>query len=259
MVETESIIIILILFIACAVLTVLLISYYNKYTSSENDKLMKYVVLRDLEGHKKKIGIFRGFGAKEQYYSIIVLNNLGQEEEWLIEIERKFTLGAPTIDYGRDEYVILCDFYKSKFPDRIITPLIDLEILKMGLTGGIRAIREETNPLYLQIDDLKRLVEERDHLIQQKDLEHYSSSLKFIKTVGVGNSNLLDQIKMEYLIANYIANLKISEKRKNELKGELDSITQSIKTAEKKAEEMIGSASKAEEYPKKSSKTEATE
>ncbi|MHA1265095.1 MAG: hypothetical protein ACTSRS_07635 [Candidatus Helarchaeota archaeon] len=242
MVEVESIALMVTLMIALAVVTLLLINYYMKYSNLVNDQ-SKYVILRDLDGHKKKIGRFYGHGSRVKdgipYYTVQVINAEQQLEEWLIELDRKYTIGGVALDYGSEEYMIFCDFYRSDFKAKIIRPLCDLEILKLGLTGGVRAISAASSPLILQIKQLQDEVRERDGIIQQKTIEFDRRELEYIHKLGFANQGLLDEIKREYLIAAALANAKIQQKRKEELRGELaQSIENTLDTIEQRVEKL---------------------
>jgi len=157
------------------------------------------------------------------------------------------------VDYG-DEYMILYNPYKSKLPDRIITPLIDVEIAKLGLSKGITAIKGINNPLYQQIDILLEENHEKDEIIQQKTIEFNRKELEYIRSMGMADSDLIDQVKKEYLIASLLTNRKISQKRKEELKGVIDNIEQELQTIDKKVRDLSAFAEKPDKNPESSPK-----
>jgi len=142
MVDVMSTALIIGLFGAFVVTTILALKYWSELLSLKSDTA-RYVTLRDLDGHSKKIGKYNGLGTKDENFTTKVRkkDDAGKEviEEWVINLGTRYNYEGIKKDYD-EEVMVLTDFYKSNWERREIEPLCDLEILKLELTKSVRAL-----------------------------------------------------------------------------------------------------------------------
>jgi len=220
MADLTSGIIIAVMFIALALVAILLLKYYAALQALKNDKA-KYVVLRDFTGHSVRLGKYSGYDTVGNKFTLQVLASKdGKQvvEDWFVEDVPEFTI--PSIDYP-NEKMILCDFKKSNMKERIIHPLVDRSILELGLARGLEALMDVTNPLYRQIDHLKKAIKEREELLQQTRIEYDMERLKYFRQLKESEKELIDEVLKELILApDYVKSklVKLREQTNTELK-----------------------------------------
>lgn len=216
----DEILAFILIIVICAVAGAMCIGfyvYYKKYHDLKDHK-RKWVVLRDFEGHVKRLGIHHSYGDRDNQFTIIVVPEEGADyvEEWLIHTP--FTFENVSREYKSVDYwelTVFTDFKKSDFKQRIIEPLFDVSILELGLTRGIQAIEGKNNPLYKQIAYLKDSLSQREEELRATQIALFEERLKFLKESKFAYKHLLDEVGNEIIMAPKLLTAKIRGDRQS--------------------------------------------
>ncbi|MBW1931584.1 MAG: hypothetical protein JRI56_00870 [Deltaproteobacteria bacterium] len=238
--EGFALTLILILCVIAAVLCLRLYHYYKEYQDLRYTR-WKWVVLRDFDGHFKRIGVHADFGTKNDHVTIIVRPSPRADyyEEW--EIDSPFAYESVTREYKALDYwelTIFADFAKSDFKQRKIVPLFDMDILKLGLTRGVRAIKDRANKLIQRIEELEEslVLTEQELLETQKSL--HKKRLKYLKDSRSSFTILLNEMDNEVIIAPKLLAAKILNERQKYI-NELLQFAKDPKTLTKLFQEVL--------------------
>jgi hypothetical protein len=215
MVDLASTAIIIGLFGGLVVAAIIALKYWLELTSIKNDR-SKQVILLDLDGHIRNLGKYRGIGMKDNKYTIKTFTQDTGLVEWIIELGTKYHFEGISKDYESTDMnilVIFTDFIKSDLQQFSITPLVDGEVLKLGLTKGLRAINDKSNPLYDKIEVLEAFNTELLQTLQDQVIEFDQGRLDAIRELKVKNKELLDEVMAEYMSAPDYLKAKIVSKR----------------------------------------------
>lgn len=217
--ETIIAILLLVLLIIASVTSICFYIYYTKYRELKNDR-RKIVVLRDFEGNIKRIGSLASFGIKNKQFTIRAIPLEGDRtiQEWIINLKPRFTFDNVSRDYQGEDYrelTVFTDFHVTDFTRKIIEPCIDVSILELGLTRGIKAIEEKINPLYIQIETLEQAIDLREKEIRATQIENFEERLNFLKESKIAYKNLLDEMGAEITMAPRLLTAKIQSDRQS--------------------------------------------
>ena len=196
------------------VMTILFYIYYNRYRSQRDDKT-KWVVLRDFEGHIKRLGRFAGFGLKNKQFTVRVLS-LGEKfiREWVIRMNPRYTFDNVSREYRGDNYwelTIFAVWDEALLEQGIVEPLIHESIIELGLTQGLKAIDEKVNPLFLRIKNLEDDLKKREAEIVRLISEGGEQRLVFLQQAKIAFKELLDRVGNEYISAPQLLTRKIKQ------------------------------------------------
>lgn len=213
-----------------AIVSGLLICYlYKKYYDVTHDEA-KYVVLLDFESHLQQIGRFVSFSPNptRKIFRINVEESDGAIEEWAILLDNKYSFGSISVDYGK-YLCIWCNFIESNFEKRTIKPLFDVEIIKIGLVYGIKAINGEINPLKERIENL-----EKTNKIYLKVLQDYQNktsldNLNYVVELGEANDQFVSKVKMQFRNHVAISNAKADRALKSNVRGLESEVEKEVK------------------------------
>ncbi len=254
------------LFISAAVLGILFLITYNKYYALKHDT-SKTVVLRDFSGNKYKVGKYIGLGMTRPVVQpdltkkseekaapkgqkdiepkpiIKVQTEKGETQHWIVDLPIEHSLVSVSIDYG-DELMILTDFLRTDIERRVIAPMIDKSILELGLRRGVYAIIERNNTVVQQNEYLKKVVKEREVVIQKISIDFDAEQLDFITKSRAATKLLIDEAKKHFLQDIVWLKVRAQTEASKQLKGsdqliqteleKLDAEAQRIKLAEGK-------------------------
>lgn len=256
MIELVSTALIIGSFVVASVLGIILLVYYTKYLNLKSDN-STYVVLRDLDGRMKNVGKYvsmtmvkvtketkkselptkkseivedgnqvRKLEVTESKLAVKVIPHDSDDiQYWVIELGTRYNFSAISINYDNDdanrprEITILTDFDKSDLTRKVIHPLVDKSVLRVGLREGLNSIMSQASTLYQQIEFYKESVKKRDEMIHKLKVSTTSEELKAHLKSCLAVKEVIQEVRKVPIAAYSIVKGKIRSELSSNLKG----------------------------------------
>jgi len=158
-----------------------------------------YVVLQDFDNHFKILGKLKNYvpNSPENEFRLEIEELDGEVYEWTIQLDTKYNFASISRNY--DKFLIIWGTSNdTDFQNRVIKPLFHMDIIKIGLTHSLKAIKEEDNSQKEYIKNLEQTNKTLQEALRNYQTKSTLDNLKYSVELGESNNQLIEVIKKQY-------------------------------------------------------------